>query len=85
MPILEPSNCQEVKDMVKYACFDLPEQFKLLVIVRTTTRVSHMRGVVEFGETADNSSDGETHWKKDFSRKILHNLFQFCICKRYAC
>ena len=68
MPILEPSNCQEVKDMVKYA-FDLSEQFKLPVIIRTTTRVSHMRGVVEFGETADNSSDGETHWKKGFFKK----------------
>ena len=68
VPILEPSNCQEVKDMVKYA-FDLSEQFKLPVIVRTTTRVSHMRGVVEFGDVADNSSDGENHWKKGFFKK----------------
>lgn len=68
LPILEPSNCQEVKDMVKYA-FDLSEQFKLPVIVRTTTRVSHMRGVVEFGDVADNSSDDETHWKKGFFKK----------------
>ncbi|WP_299525292.1 indolepyruvate ferredoxin oxidoreductase subunit alpha [uncultured Methanobrevibacter sp.] len=68
VPILEPSNCQEVKDMVKYA-FDLSEQFKLPVIVRTTTRVSHMRGVVEFGDVADNSSDDVTHWKKGFFKK----------------
>ena len=68
VPILEPSNCQEVKDMVKYA-FDLSEQFKLPVIVRTTTRVSHMRGVVEFGEVVDNSSEGESHWKKGFFKK----------------
>lgn len=68
LPILEPSNCQEVKDMVKYA-FDLSEQFSLPVIVRTTTRVSHMRGIVEFGDKIDNSSDGETHWKKGFFEK----------------
>ena len=49
VPVLEPSNCQEVKDMVKYA-FDLSEQFGIPVIVRTTTRVSHMRGV--------------NHWKR---------------------
>ena len=42
VPVLEPSNCQEVKDMVKYA-FELSEQFGLPVIVRTTTRVSHKR------------------------------------------
>ena len=63
VPVLEPSNCQEVKDMVKYA-FDLSEQFGLPVIVRTTTRVSHMRGVVEFGDVKDNSSNNENHWKR---------------------
>ena len=68
MPILEPSNCQEVKDMVKYA-FDLSEQFKIPVIVRTTTRVSHMRGVVEFGEIADNSSNNDDHWKRGHFNK----------------
>ena len=61
VPLLEPSNCQEVKDMVKYA-FDLSEEYKLPVIVRTTTRVSHMRGVVEFGDVKDNSSNGDDHW-----------------------
>ena len=63
VPVLEPSNCQEVKDMVKYA-FDLSEQFSIPVIVRTTTRVSHMRGVVEFGDVKDNSSDNEDHWMR---------------------
>ena len=63
VPVLEPSNCQEVKDMVKYA-FDLSEEYKLPVIVRTTTRVSHMRGVVEFGEVNDNSSNNDDHWMR---------------------
>ena len=68
VPILEPSNCQEVKDMVKYA-FDLSEQFGLPVIVRTTTRVSHMRGVVEFGDVKDNSSNNDNHWKRGHFNK----------------
>ena len=63
VPVLEPSNCQEVKDMVKYA-FDLSEEYKLPVIVRTTTRVSHMRGVVEFGDVKDNSTNNDNHWKR---------------------
>ena len=68
VPILEPSNCQEVKDMVRYA-FDLSEQFGLPVIVRTTTRVSHMRGVVEFGDIRDNSSNNDNHWKRGHFNK----------------
>ena len=68
VPILEPSNCQEVKEMVKYA-FDLSEQFNLPVIVRTTTRVSHMRGVVEFGDVKDNSSNCDDHWKRGHFNK----------------
>ena len=68
VPILEPSNCQEVKDMVNYA-FELSEQFNLPVIVRTTTRVSHMRGVVEFGDVKDNSSNCDDHWKRGHFNK----------------
>lgn len=68
VPILEPSNCQEVKDMVKYA-FELSEQFKIPVIVRTTTRVSHMRGIVEFGDVKDNSSNNDNHWKRGHFNK----------------
>lgn len=68
VPILESSNCQEVKDMVKYA-FDLSEQIGLPVIVRTTTRVSHMRGVVEFGEANDNATNNDSHWKRGHFNK----------------
>ncbi|WP_461461799.1 indolepyruvate ferredoxin oxidoreductase subunit alpha [Methanobrevibacter sp.] len=49
MPVLEPSNPQEVKDMMVYG-FQLSEELEIPVIVRTTTRVSHMRGIVEFGD-----------------------------------
>ena len=47
LPILEPSTAAEAKDMVKYG-FDLSEELKLPVILRTTTRINHQRGVVTF-------------------------------------
>ena len=47
LPMLEPSTPQEAKDMVRDG-FELSEDLQLPVIVRTTTRVNHMRGIVEF-------------------------------------
>ncbi len=49
LPLLEPSNPQECYDMVKEA-FEISEKLELPVIVRTTTRVSHVRGPVVVGE-----------------------------------
>jgi indolepyruvate ferredoxin oxidoreductase alpha subunit len=49
IPLLEPSNPQECYEMTKRA-FDISEQLELPVIVRTTTRVSHVRGPVVVGE-----------------------------------
>jgi len=46
MPMFEPSNPQEAKDMTIEA-FKISEKLSLPVILRTTTRISHMRGVVE--------------------------------------
>jgi indolepyruvate ferredoxin oxidoreductase, alpha subunit len=45
IPILEPSNQQEAYDMVHYG-FDLSEKFKLPVLLRITTRLSHSRSGV---------------------------------------
>ena len=38
-PVLEPSNPQEVKDMMKYG-YELSKEFSIPVILRTTTRIS---------------------------------------------
>jgi indolepyruvate ferredoxin oxidoreductase alpha subunit len=48
LPLVEPSNPQEAKDYLVYA-FDLSETAGCPVILRTTTRVSHMRANVSFG------------------------------------
>jgi indolepyruvate ferredoxin oxidoreductase alpha subunit len=49
LPMLEPTNAQELKDMT-VAAFDLSEELKLPVILRTTTRLNHIRGAVKLGE-----------------------------------
>ena len=45
LPLLEPANFQEAKDMTKSA-FEISEQLGLPVLIRSVTRVSHARGNV---------------------------------------
>jgi indolepyruvate ferredoxin oxidoreductase alpha subunit len=49
LPLLEPTNTQEMKDWTS-AAFDLSEKLGLPVILRTTTRLSHIRGPVKLGK-----------------------------------
>jgi len=49
LPLLEPSDSQEAKDMTRWA-FDLSNDFKCMVLVRGQTRLCHSRGVVNLGE-----------------------------------
>ncbi len=49
VPVLEPSDSQEAKDFLK-AGFEISEEFGTPVILRTTTTISHSRGVVELAE-----------------------------------
>ena len=50
--MVEPSDPQECKDFVALAC-DVSEQFDTPVLFRTTTRVNHSKGLVEFGERTE--------------------------------
>lgn len=49
IPMLEPGNFQEAKDMTKWA-FELSEELGIIVLVRTVTRLSHASGNVILGE-----------------------------------
>jgi len=49
IPVLEPADAQEACEFTRRA-FDISEQFDTPVIVRSTTRVSHARGLVRSGE-----------------------------------
>jgi indolepyruvate ferredoxin oxidoreductase alpha subunit len=62
LPMLEPTNTQEMKDIIVYA-FDLSEQLEVPVIVRTTTRLAHIRGSVKLGELRPRKVKG--FFKKD--------------------
>jgi indolepyruvate ferredoxin oxidoreductase alpha subunit len=46
VPMLEPSDSQEAYDFMTYA-FDISEEFDTPVLLRTTTRISHSKSVVE--------------------------------------
>ncbi|MBI4773036.1 MAG: indolepyruvate ferredoxin oxidoreductase subunit alpha [Deltaproteobacteria bacterium] len=58
LPILEPSTGDEAKEMVKYA-FDLSEELKEPVILRTTTRINHSSFVVELGNIRRRETRGD--------------------------
>ncbi|SHN51688.1 indolepyruvate ferredoxin oxidoreductase subunit alpha [Desulfovibrio litoralis] len=48
MPCFEPATAQEAKDMARDALL-LSRELEQPVLLRTTTRVNHLRGAVEFG------------------------------------
>ena len=49
VPLFEPADSQEAKDLLMLA-LSVSEEFKTPAILRTTTRVSHSRSLVELGE-----------------------------------
>jgi len=46
IPMLDPANSQEAYDFVRYG-FEISEQFDTPLMLRTTTRISHAKGIVE--------------------------------------
>ena len=72
VPVLEPSDPMEAKEMTKYA-FELSEKFKHFVILRTTTRTSHARGDIILGELPEEIKQAKRkfgNFKKDPSRFV---------------
>lgn len=49
LPMLEPSDCQEAVDFIKLA-FEISEKYDTPVLIRTTTRMAHSRGIVTISE-----------------------------------
>jgi len=49
IPLVEPGDFQEAKDMTKWL-FDLAEELGTLCILRSVTRIAHARGNVKLGE-----------------------------------
>ncbi len=67
LPCLEPADADEARRLTIRA-FELSERFELPVILRTTTRLNHSRGVVDVGELAE--PVGPTGFKSDFRRYV---------------
>lgn len=68
LPCLEPSNPQEAKDMV-VSSVEISEKLELPVILRTTTRVSHVRAPVAFGKLVKPNLRGE--FVRDAKRLVM--------------
>ncbi len=66
VPILEPADAQEALDFTRVA-FDISEQFDTPVIVRSTTRLSHTRSIVEQGDRIEVAA-------KAFNNDITKNV-----------
>jgi indolepyruvate ferredoxin oxidoreductase alpha subunit len=62
VPLLEPGDFQEAKDMTKWA-FELSEELRHLVMLRSVTRLSHASGSVVLGDLPDTS--GHAYFKHD--------------------
>jgi len=57
LPMLEPSTPQEAKEMTA-AAFDISEALSLPVLLRTTTRINHSRGIVTLGAIRPRKTHG---------------------------
>lgn len=66
IPMFEPSDSQESKDMT-IAAFELSEEYDTPVLFRTTTRVCHSKGIVECGER---NEVGIREYHKDIQKNI---------------
>jgi indolepyruvate ferredoxin oxidoreductase alpha subunit len=73
VPVLEPSDAQECRDLVIDA-FELSEKFGTPVMLRTTTRLSHHKGLVEVGERAESAQKEFDPDPKRFSVPIYRRL-----------
>jgi len=72
VPVLEPVDGQEAKDMTKYA-FELSEKLELPVFLRITPRICHSSFDVELGEMQDIKREGK--FIKDPKRFVMISTY----------
>jgi indolepyruvate ferredoxin oxidoreductase alpha subunit len=71
IPLLEPADSQEAKDMVGVA-LDISEEYDTPVMLRTTTRISHSKSLVEYGERQEHELK---EYKKDPVKNVMMPAF----------
>ena len=67
LPLLEPADSQEAHDLVR-AGYELSERFQVPVLLRLTTRICHVKGMVTVGERGAHASAG---FVKDARRWVM--------------
>ncbi|QLH49675.1 MAG: 4Fe-4S dicluster domain-containing protein [Candidatus Accumulibacter cognatus] len=67
VPLLEPADSQEAHDFT-LAAFEISERFEVPVIIRLTTRICHVKGLVSIGERNERAATGFT---KDVNRWVM--------------
>jgi indolepyruvate ferredoxin oxidoreductase alpha subunit len=67
LPVFEPSDSQEAYEMAKVA-FDFSERLQVPVILRMTTRINHVKGLVTVGERVPHAAAG---FKKEPARWVM--------------
>jgi len=72
VPVLEPADSAEARDFLKKA-LEISETYRTPVILRTSTRVSHSRSLVELGERQ--MPDREIGFQKDPKNCVLIPAF----------
>ncbi len=73
VPMLEPADSQEAYDLIALA-FDLSEEFDTPVLLRTTTRISHAKSVVQVNRSR----------KEPAPAKFGHNVQKFVMLPVHA-
>lgn len=68
IPVLEPSDQQEAYDMAAYG-FETSEKFRIPVLLRLVTRLSHSRAVVEVDDTP--APENELHYPESPRQWVL--------------
>ncbi len=68
VPVLEPADSQEAYEMTKFA-YELSEKHQVPVILRMTTRINHVKGLVSVGERIPHANRGG--FQKDASRWVM--------------
>ncbi|MDO4587388.1 MAG: indolepyruvate ferredoxin oxidoreductase subunit alpha [Planctomycetia bacterium] len=67
VPVFEPSDSEEAKEFIKEA-FDISEKFQTPIIFRSTTTISHSRGIVSLNDRAD--LNRKIHFEKNPPRFV---------------
>jgi len=70
LPVIEPSNAREAYKFTKLA-FELSTQYKIPVILRTTTRISHTRMPILLEDDIPTQRNCKGQFKFDTSRWVL--------------